>query len=189
MAYETDKEWVIGLKNGNNTAYSKLIAECKRDAVYHGVLGSSDQDDVAQKVAMIFFEDSHKLDPTRSVKALRRTIVRNLLIDELRRRAYRTFTDVSKPDGDPADQIIDRRARTPLEILITKEQLETVTDPRTYTCPTQAKVIEAKHLVSGKKSAYQTALRLDIPEGTVKSAENAARHRLKELRNKCLSDE
>jgi len=163
--------------DGDAAAWDTLVrAYWKRvfNIAYKFVARFDEAEDLTQEIFVKLFRALGTYDRRASFETWLTRVSRNLCIDHYRRRRREeeTFTDEIDPDAIPLDELVSRPDAT----LEHRDQIAMVRRALAKLPPTYREPVALRDI--HELSYEQIALRLRLPEGTVKSRINRGRKEL-----------
>ncbi|MEL6319711.1 MAG: sigma-70 family RNA polymerase sigma factor [Cyanobacteria bacterium J06626_14] len=173
----SDRDVLVALQQGQISALSQLYdrhASLIYSLVYRILNDTEDAEDITQDVFLKLWNQPDRYDPNRgSLSSFLVTMARSRAIDKLRRRGSR-FRFLQRWQ---AIIVHDSHGATPLESVSSDERSQLVTSALSELSEKERQVLELSYYDG--LSYAETAERLNLPLGTVKSR---ARSGLRKLR-------
>jgi RNA polymerase sigma-70 factor (ECF subfamily) len=167
-------------QTGDARAWEKLVQQYARPvfSLCYRFAGTPDKaEDLSQEAFIRLFQTLNRFDPDQgSFSTWMLSVVRNLLIDEYRKRKAQEWVvsfDATENEGAGLQETIASSAPTPQRVFEGREQMQLLREALTY-LPVELR--EAVVLRDLEELSYQEiASMLSLPEGTVKSRINRGR--------------
>jgi len=130
---DPDAALVLRVKQGDTTAFVQLMDKYKQpvlNVVYRMLRDATEAEDLAQNVFLQVYRSAHRYRVTSKFSTWLFTIVRNLCLNEIRRRSRHRAESMnaSRPDqeDEPWQQFEDKKGFLPTEILLHGELEEKI---------------------------------------------------------------
>ena len=130
MPFDPDTELMLKVRRGNRAAFEELVVKYQRpvlNTVYRSLGDATEAEDLAQNVFVQVWKSRDRYKPTAKFSTWLFTIVRNMCLNEVRRRTRHAADSLDKPVADASDgsespwQIPDQRAKPPSEEVMAGE--------------------------------------------------------------------
>jgi RNA polymerase sigma-70 factor (ECF subfamily) len=122
MPFDPDTELMLKVRRGNRAAFEALVVKYQRpviNTIYRSVGDLTEAEDLAQNVFVQVWKVRGRYKPTAKFSTWLFTIVRNICLNEVRRRARHPTDSLDKPVTDATDgnetpwQVPDPHAKPP----------------------------------------------------------------------------
>ena len=130
---DPDAALMLRVKQGDTTAFVQLMDKYKQpvlNVVYRMLRDATEAEDLAQNVFLQVYRSAHRYRVTSKFSTWLFTIVRNLCLNEIRRRSRHRAESMnaSRPDqeDEPWQQFEDKKGFLPTEILLHGELEEKI---------------------------------------------------------------
>ena len=132
---DPDATLMLRVKQGDSGAFAELVDKYKQpvmNVVYRMLRDATEAEDLAQNVFLQVFRSAHRYEVSSKFSTWLFTIVRNLCLNEIRRRSRHPASsmDASHPDQEdqPWQQYEDRKTCSPPDSLLHGELEEKVAE-------------------------------------------------------------
>ena len=173
--WKVDTEMVERLKQGDNLAYSELIARFKNQVAFivrKMIRNPDDVDDLVMEIFGKVFKYIHSYKPEYSFKTWLFRIANNHSIDFIRKKSLQTTSLDSNPISDESDDsglhsVIAGEHLSPEQIMESAQRHEYVRQAISQLKPLYKDLIKLRYFE--EKSYEEITEELGIPMGTVKA--------------------
>src|SRR5262245_4857358 len=125
---DADTALMLRVKQGDGEAFAELVDKYKQpvvNVVYRMLRDATEAEDLAQNVFVQVYKSAHRYKASAKFSAWLFTIVRNLCLNEIRRRSRHPVVSMDEPHTEqeemPAQQFQDKKIFSPSEGLIHAE--------------------------------------------------------------------
>jgi RNA polymerase sigma-70 factor (ECF subfamily) len=184
---QTDREWVHEAKEGDESAYQKLVERYRQPLHYYigkMVREQSVVEDLVQETFMKAFDSIGSYNTDYAFSTWLYRIAKNHTIDYLRKKKLQTLSinePVQTREGEMDLELPDKKEETDRAVI--RKQRKRIIQEAIDNLPDKyRKVIRLRHME--EKSYQEISDELDLPLGTVK----AHIYRARELLYKALKD-